>query len=434
LNIPFHPEHAFAQAEVHARPFPVVRAPLRVSHLAFLTGEGTPEDHHPQLPVLALLCAALHIAPPLKAGVRFFEGSNGRVTLRWHRHTEFCSLTIFCSGPFDQPFDQTALDEIPVAMQSNLGGLVVAACHIALQQEPNPPADVERTQKTFDGHPLIGSEVVEANAVLWTDLRPRDSDGFTRFLIQNRTLSDARAGRLIQRIVELETYRLLALLALKPARLALPKLAGVDDRLGQIIEELAQVDDLPGERRSLKQLAHLAREVQHIRATTDYRCRAAIAYQELVDRRLTELRETQITGVQTLAEFLERRMRPAIRTCVSVSARIDRLSERIDHASDMLRTRIELTIEEHNQDLLTSMNRRADAQLRLQKTVEGLSVAAITYYVLGLGKYLLGGMKEAGIETDPELVLAIALPIILSIIWYAVRRRHSRLDQDGDPN
>ena len=47
-------------------------------------------------------------------------------------------------------------------------------------------------------------------------------------------------------------------------------------------------------------------------------------------------------------------------------------------------------------NLLGAMNRRQQLQLRLQATVEGLSVAAITYYIVGLVGYAAKGLKEGG--------------------------------------
>ncbi len=74
------------------------------------------------------------------------------------------------------------------------------------------------------------------------------------------------------------------------------------------------------------------------------------------------------------------------------------------------------------------MNRRARLQLRLQQTVEGLSVAAVSYYVVGLIGYLARGGQEAfGLPWDPAVATAVAVPAVVIMVWALVRRirRHA---------
>ncbi len=95
-------------------------------------------------------------------------------------------------------------------------------------------------------------------------------------------------------------------------------------------------------------------------------------------------------------------------TCRAAAARQESLSQRVARATQLLSTRVDLTREQQNQAVLDSMNRRAAAQLRLQQTVEGLSIAAMTYYVVGLVGYAAKGAKAAGVAVDPELAMASA--------------------------
>ena len=134
----------------------------------------------------------------------------------------------------------------------------------------------------------------------------------------------------------------------------------------------------------LDRLTRLEAEIENRQSETRYRFSAADAYHELVQRRIEELREQRIQGLQTFREFTERRLAPAMNTCRSVAARQESLSQRVSRATRLLSTRVDLTRERQNQVLLESMDRRARLQLRLQSTVEGLSVAAVTYYVVGL--------------------------------------------------
>jgi uncharacterized membrane-anchored protein len=160
---------------------------------------------------------------------------------------------------------------------------------------------------------------------------------------------------------------------------------------------------------------------------SQYRFSASRAYYELVRSRIAELKERPIPGIQTIDEFMTRRLAPAMATCFSVSQRLKELSERIAQASGLLSTRVEITRERQNQALLASMEQRARLQLRLQQTVEGLSVAAITYYVVGLVGYFAKGLKADGIAIDPEMTIAVAIPVVLILVAAALRRTRRRL-------
>jgi uncharacterized membrane-anchored protein len=172
----------------------------------------------------------------------------------------------------------------------------------------------------------------------------------------------------------------------------------------------------------LERLTRLEAEIERREAEGQFRFRAAHAYDELVQRRIAELREGGQEGLQTFREFTERRFAPAMATCRSTAARIDALSSRVGRAIALLSTRIEITRERQNQELLESMDRRAKVQLHLQSTVEGLSVAAVTYYVVGLVGYLAKGLHGMGLHWDPGVVTAVSIPVVASVVALGVRR------------
>jgi uncharacterized membrane-anchored protein len=156
--------------------------------------------------------------------------------------------------------------------------------------------------------------------------------------------------------------------------------------------------------------------------TTSFRFGACRAYYDLTKRRIVELREERLAGVQTIEEFMDRRLAPARATCASAEKRLLDLSERVARASDLLRTRVDIEREQQNQMLLASMNHRTRMQLRLQQTVEGLSIAAITYYVAGLVGYAAKALKEAGVPLSVELTTGMSIPFVAVAIWLAARR------------
>jgi uncharacterized membrane-anchored protein len=410
--------------EIHARPFPIVEAPLRATFLAVLAGEcgKSREMEH-----LTMLCRRFGLAPPTDA-TNFFNADLGAFTLRFERHTEFYTYTFLHAGEFVQPFAETALDFVPMDWLDALNGQVIVALHVAMQSRDVNVLSRDELHEALDNHRLIGSEVVEKNATLWTSLRIH-SDGFGRFFIHDRALNECRAGRLLQRIFELETYRSLALLALPLARDFGPKISAFETQLCGIIESMAHAETLEDERKLLTGLLQLAAEIERLRAQSGYRFGAARAYSEIMTQRLEELRETQIEGLQTLGEFLERRFPTAMRTCETVNQRAASLSKRIDRATDLLRTRIDLTIEAQNQALLASMDKRAQMQLHLQETVEGFSIAAISYYTMGLVKYALNVLEAAGLALNHQVTTVLALPAVLAFAWWTTHRARRHLEQ-----
>ena len=250
-----------------------------------------------------------------------------------------------------------------------------------------------------------------------------NEDGFGRILVQADQLGARQAGRLVQRLFEIETYRLMASLAFPLAKTHMLELADSGERLTAIMQQLVGSQALNDEQRLLDDLTGLSAEIERIGAETAFRFAASRAYYSLVERRIEELREERLEGQQTLAEFIDRRLTPAMRTCEAVTDRLDTLSRRVARAGQLLRTRVDLKLEEQNRDLLASMDRRARLQVLLQETVEGLSVAAITYYGVGLVVYAAKAMKVAGVPMlSVDLIGGLAIPIIAGSVWFGVRR------------
>jgi uncharacterized membrane-anchored protein len=158
-----------------------------------------------------------------------------------------------------------------------------------------------------------------------------------------------------------------------------------------------------------------------------YRFGATRAYAELVHERLRRLDLQREGALEPLGDFVERRFEPAMRTVRSVEGRMESLSVRIARAADLLRTRVDLALQEQNRSLLTSMDERAKLQLRLQQTVEGLSVAAVSYYLLGLLSYMLKASAAAVGPQTADILLAIAVPVVVFAVWSLVRRVRRRL-------
>lgn len=422
-QLDLHPLRAELYNELHSRPFHVLPCPAQVTHIALIT---TPEQRADQF----RHWQDLHIMlgqPEPREDVSCYEATFGSLRIRREMHMEFASYTFINLGIGDdhQPFQDTGISSLPKGWLEKLTGTVVAAFHIDLQQASNgPETDLAQIRHWFEGERLVGSSPWEGKARVWGTFRLH-SDGFGRFMVLNRDMSDSQLGRLTQRLMEIETYRLMSLLSLPLAREMTPSLNDMDQQLAVITQSLADNQDID-EREVLANLTNIAARIEAFRAHATFRFSATRAYHQLVLTRLEELREDELSGHLTITEFMTRRLTPAVETCESVKERLEDLSRRVDRASDMVRTRVELAIQSQNQQLLSSMDRRSKIQLMMQHTVEGFSVVVISYYLLALLKLALESADDAGFDVNTSLVLGIAIPVVLGLVFIGVRMIHHR--------
>lgn len=426
LRLRNHPLRDVLTNEVHARPVAALRAPERASHIAILTGEASAARDHEHL---VRLCRRYGVTPP-QAGINHFSQDCGPFRAKWERHTEFATYTFF-EHAAAEPFAEPVVEHVARDWLEALPGELLVAVHVVLLPRDAPRPDAAALSRHFVADSLVGSRVAGGAATVYTDYRIH-ADGFGRILIHDHGLGDRQAGRLVQRLVEIETYRMMALLALPLARRAAPEIARIERELGTAMDAMAAAAGGGDDRALLDRLMRLAADIESLSAASSYRFGAARAYHALIERRIDELREERIEGQQTIAEFMDRRLRPAMHTCQSVAERQESLSQRVARASQLLRTRVDVALEGQNRDLLQSMDRRARLQLLLQETVEGLSVVAITYYVLGLLSYAAKAAKPLHLPFDVEGVPGLALPVALALVWWGVHRVRRRLLRDRE--
>ncbi|MCG6942442.1 MAG: DUF3422 domain-containing protein [Thiohalocapsa sp.] len=444
MSLPF-PEHPLRYAvaqELHVRTFEPVRAPVAVSHFAYQCGErGTGAN------VAHLLRLLEHFGvdapPPAEVGQYFFVDL-GDWRLRWERHTEFVtygfSRALSPERAAAHPFADEPLAGLPPEWLAAMPGQVVAAVQLVLESEQMPERSPADLMTIFAGNPVIGAEVAGGAGLAWSDLRIHD-DGFGRMLLRDRGLTDAQAGRLVKRVLDLNTYRAMTLLGLPAARDAAAALSDAERRLADVAARMGRANGgEPGaavaaptsERALLRELTDVAAEVESVAARTASRFDATVAYHQVVQQRLQQLRQERIQGLPTFTEFLEVRLAPAVSTCRATARRQESLADRAARMTALLRARVEVRLQEQNRSLLDSMARRAKLQLRLQETVEGLSVVAISYYGVGLVGYLLKGIAAAGVPLDTGVGTAAALPLVLLGVWLGLKRTKERLQRDEE--
>ncbi|MBI1245666.1 MAG: DUF3422 family protein [Alphaproteobacteria bacterium] len=412
-----HPQRVALVNEVHARPFLSVSAPERASHLAMTSGEqGASADRAH----LVALCQRYGIAHPAP-GTNHFVAELDGYRVKWERHTEFCTWTFLKAGAFGTPFAQNAIDLAPADWVAGIPGERIVAVHVALLSRERAAPEADELGSWLHAEYLAGSVLSGARAAAWTDFRLH-ADGFGRIVVHDRALGERQCGRVIQRLLEIETYRTMALLALPVAREIGPGITAVDADLLSIMDAMPEAAGVTEQRALLDRLTALSARIERATAASAYRFGAARAYADLVAKRVAELREERIEGLQTYREFVDRRFAPALRTCEATADRLARMSERLARAGSLLRTRVDLAVEAQNQSLLASMDRRAHLQLRLQETVEGLSVAAITYYTVGLVAYALHALDAAGLHLDKDIATGLAIPVVALFVWAGLRR------------
>jgi uncharacterized membrane-anchored protein len=420
-----HPERFLLAEEVHARPPQPANTPTRATYLAVLVDA---DDREREREHLAALCQRFAVAAPGQ-GATHFSAKLGGVLLKWERHGEFSGYTFFVQGASPRPFEEPALGHLPHAWLESLPGRTVAAVHGELRPWREDAWSEAALTEAFNGNGVVGAEIGHGLALSFTDFKIHD-DGCSRFLVLDRGLTPRQAGQMLQRLFEIEAYRMMALLALPMARRQSPRILAIERSLARLTDGIARDD---GDDESLLgELTRLAAEVESGLAASQFRFGACAAYHDLVLRRISELSEQRLPQYQTIGEFMARRLSPAVATCATVLQRLHGLSERVAQASALLSTRVDIARERQNQSLLASMDRRAHLQLRLQQTVEGLSVAAITYYAAGLLGYAAKGAKAAGAPIDAELTVGLAIPFVLLGVFVLVRkiRRHLAL---GEP-
>jgi len=416
-----HPQRFILHNEVHARASFIQRLPVRASHLALLltNDEKMQERNH-----LITLCERFGVASPEK-DVDHFSATFNSFQVRWEQHGEFSTYSFYIYDSKQDPFADLALKKVPVDWMSQLTGQVIVAAHATIVSATDinytNDTDIIGLSQYFANNPVIGSKVSGDAASVFTDFRIH-VDGFSRFLIINHDLRTEQAGRLLQRLFDIEVYRVMALLAFPIARKLYPELKKADRQLYTITNAMTQPDH--NDANLLDELTILAAEVENHISTNHLRFAAASAYYQLVGNRVSDLREVRIQGLQTFGEFIKRRLEPAINTCESTSRRFTLLSERVSNASQLLRTKVDIIIERQNQALLTSMALRAKMQLRMQQMVEGISMVAITYYAASLIGKIAEALHAIGLSINVELVEGISIPIILVIIVISIKRIH----------
>lgn len=423
-SIQDHPLRYVLANELHARPFPSLSVPTTAVFLAVKQEHGAAGRDRAQ--DMAHLTALLdrHGAPHPQPGGTHYSGQIGRHTLKWESHTEFVTYTAFTEGLGARPFDPADFEVFPEDWLAKAPGMRITSALIRVEPRRSDDQLARDISEWFVPDSVAVARVLDDAAVVAADFRI-DPAGHQRFLISVAPeTGPRRVGRVMQRICEIETYKSMSMLGFSRAREMNPRMGELEARMRRMI-----VDMTGGEKTAealLPDLLDISAELEAMSARASFRFGATEAYEQIVAQRIAVLREERFQGRQTFAEFMMRRYDPAMRTVRSTRDRLQAMADRAMRAGDLLRTRVDVERSAQNQALLESMDRRADLQLRLQKTVEGLSVVAISYYAVSLAGYLLYPLKDVLGVSKGMITAVVTLPVVAAV-WWMVRRIRKKL-------
>ena len=418
--------------ETHARPYLSLPVPCTVGHILYWKGEQRSD---------ALLKVAQNLATRQGVSVgdkqsTFFEYTCQNYHIRFEQHTEFDTLTIAQSiSPEAELFGENPLaiidESVMQQLEPNL--LVKTRVHLMLK-----PADLSNESATKNQNDYVGAQFSDINgaaaiygswimgrrAEAYSDFK-LDAQGYSRFLVISHGLNPADAGRVITRLLELENYRITALLPFNDARAVSKSLSKAEAQLVRISDEIAQSDSAQKQHDLLNDLLEIAQQIESHRNQLSSRFSASQAYYELVKFSYEKLNEEKFGGLQRLQTFVERRLGPAIRTFGALRNRLEDISQRVDRIAELLRTEINVHMQLQNSEMLAGMNHSAKMQLKMQKTVEGISIVALTYYAIGVIGYFLAIFLHGD---DKYTVMGLMVLPVAALIWYLQKKILHRIN------
>ncbi|WP_420935112.1 DUF3422 family protein [Alteromonas sp. A081] len=430
-NQRFHPLRETLTEEIHARPFESIQAPMDVFMFVKFTGEAASACEYSHL---VRFCQDHALVMPKENSKHYTESLKGN-RIKWERHGEFTAYNIFIPVGVSRPFTLSVPEFFSKWIASTEGEILVAT-HLSIRCESDFNDIDTVIESQFSPESVASSKVAKGDAQIWTDLRIHE-EGMNRILILSSHLEGWRLGRITQRVLDVSTYRNMALLALPEAHKASAEITRLEHRLFSALDQIQGSDkhrdskkradkSIHSESQTLEEFTDISMHIQNITAQTKFRFSATDAYFELVKSRLVDLNEVPVSGYQTIGEFLKRRMWPAMRTCYSVNKRLEELADQTSKSVDLLQTRLNLIVENQNNQLLEAMNKRAQTQLRMQETVEGLSIAAITYYLVGLTGYLIKSVHKLYPTLNLDAAIGISVIPVGLLVWLGVMKLKKR--------
>lgn len=410
-------------SEWHARPVAQMATPFRCTHQVFQRSQSAAQSRER----FAALCSR-HGQPAPSSDSRHHLAQLGSALVKWEGHTEADSLTCLVPGNATPAFSEPATRLAPAELQTVFGEDLSCGVCVEVYRSDRDSMDMEMIRGIAGSDALHGGPVADGKATLWASFS-MDADGYTRIVIVDHELPQSAAGRLLQRVLESESYRMQAMMALPVARATMASLSQLEEELDPLMAELSQGDEGLDHEALLTRLSTMAARIEHLAAESSYRFGAAKAYSGIVEQRLEELREERVITQPRYSVFLLRTLQPAMRTCEAAERRIDELAQRVSRAITLLNSMVGMMQTRQTNQMMREVSQNAAIQVRLQEAVEGFSIFVISYYAIGLLGYMLGAAKAAGAPIDHVVVTGAVAPVVLVTVWLItrwVRKRATR--------
>jgi uncharacterized membrane-anchored protein len=407
MTLTSHHHRGAVEAELHARPLILIPRACRMRrHTVLLHG---PEEMSRLMAHYARFRAGADTQAEITDRQDSFVSGTRQVI--WEFHTEFVTVTwISDLGDWNSEPPGIGLDLLAAAH-------VVGSTRLDIIDSDAVP---ERLNAGFQASSLCSSDVDGAQGQVMTDFTVDDA-GFIRLEFAAGRLSDLRRSILARRLLEVESYRVTALLSLPLARQYGAELAGLENELTGLMHRLGDFHSARDTRNALDNLQRLSVASEQLRDRLSYRFAASRAYGDVMGARLASLDERPNGKGHLIGRFIANRVDPALATCQAMLNRLDQLSQKLERAVSMMNLRVSLTVQDQSAAALQDMAATARSQYLLQRTVEGLSTAAVSYYVLGILGYVLGGPIGV-LHWNKAIVLAVvAVPVVL-VVWLGIRR------------
>tara|TARA_R110002126_G_scaffold19188_5_gene72217 strand:+ start:3324 stop:4595 length:1272 start_codon:yes stop_codon:yes gene_type:complete len=399
--------------EVHARPALDIVAPATVLHIAF---KYDPAE------IDAVLGDIVDVKALSKSRQTTIKIDN--IDITFELHTEFTACT-FVSNNSD---DRTKAHDLYRSILSKIDIKILSKCEIIVVGSAKEMAKHLPFGKRIYGGIMRGELQVHSALQL-------NEQGSITYAVYPTKNSPNELGRRIQRLYELETYRIMALIGLPLARRISTRLSGLEEQLNALTSKLedSSIEKEVTDRDIFQELSNLSAKLDSLRSETRFRFSASNAYFEIIDARMKTLVEREHGDLQTISGFLRSRLEPARATIKSVERRQKILTEDITRALALLRTRIDIELSHGNQALLKSLDGRHKQQLLLSQAVESLSSIAITYYAVSLLSYFLKALDKSGhLPISSTIITALSVPVILFTVWFSIRKLRLKLHKSDD--
>jgi len=414
MQLTDHPYRTAIMDEVHARPVEIIPPTCRLRRLVFVMPPEAGAMHRVFDRFTHDCAEAGRPVPGASSRQHSFDAGARHVT--WEFHTEFVTVTwrsdLLDSDNWPENIGLSALGD----------GLLLAAMRIDIIADTAVP---ERLVPSFSLPSLCLAGVEEGKAQVATDF-VHDRERITRFEFAAGALTPLRRSIIARRLLEVETYRTMALLGLPLARQASPEVRTIELELSDLVASLSEANTAPLIQGALDALHRLSMRSGQLSERLGYRFAAGHAYGDILRMRLAGLREVGTTRGSTLTQYIGNRVDPGLATCAALEKRLAVLADKIERAIGLLNVRIGVDMQLQNAALLEGIAQTGRSQFLLQRTVEGLSTIAISYYLLGILSYAFAGPLHE-LHWDKTMALSIAAPFVVLAVWLmarSVRRAH----------